>query len=207
MRFLGKLVLVSVGILFLNSTVVYGAEEKPNALVERLTSSVLDEINSDKELLNGDLNKIKLLVDRKIIPYVNFQRMTASAVGPAWRQATLQQKEKLQEQFKTLLVRSYAGALNQIKNKSIRVLPLRSASDDTDVLVQALIIGGPEPIKLGYRLEKTPNEGAGWKIYNLNVFGVWLVETYRTQFSQVINAKGVDGLIETLTILNLNNKK
>lgn len=207
MRFLGKLVLVSVGILFLNSTVVYGAEEKPNALVERLTSSVLDEINSDKELLNGDLNKIKLLVDRKIIPYVNFQRMTASAVGPAWRQATLQQKEKLQEQFKTLLVRSYAGALNQIKNKSIRVLPLRSASDDTDVLVQALIIGGPEPIKLGYRLEKTPNEGVGWKIYNLNVFGVWLVETYRTQFSQVINAKGVDGLIETLTILNSNNKK
>lgn len=119
MRFLGKLVLVSVGILFLNSTVVYGAEEKPNALVERLTSSVLDEINSDKELLNGDLNKIKLLVDRKIIPYVNFQRMTASAVGPAWRQATLQQKEKLQEQFKTLLVRSYAGALNQIDRKSV----------------------------------------------------------------------------------------
>jgi phospholipid transport system substrate-binding protein len=101
-----------------------------------------------------------------------------------------------------LLIRTYAGALAQVKDQTVQVKPLRAAADDTEVLVRSEIHGGPEPIQLDYRLEKTPGQGAGWKIYNLNVMGVWLVDTYRTQFAQEINARGVDGLIASLSQRN-----
>jgi phospholipid transport system substrate-binding protein len=111
----------------------------------------------------------------------------------------------LQEEFKTLLVRTYAGALWQVSDETIVVRPLRAAPDDKEVLVRTEIRGRGEPIQLDYRLEKTPGEGAGWKIYNLNVLGVWLVETYRSQFAQEINAKGLDGLIAALAERNRAN--
>jgi phospholipid transport system substrate-binding protein len=139
------------------------------------------------------------------MPNVNFQRMTAAAVGPAWRQATAEQKNRLQEEFKTLLIRTYAGALSQVDDQTISMKPFRAAPGDTDVVVRSEIRGRGEPIQLEYRLEKTPGQGAGWRIYNLNVLGVWLVETYRSQFAPEINAKGVDGLIATLAERNKSN--
>ena len=145
------------------------------------------------------------LVDKTIMPHVNFRRMTAASVGPGWRKATPEQQARLQDEFKTLLVRTYAGALSQVTDQSIVVKPLRAAAEDKDVLVRTEIRGRGDPIQLDYRLEKTPGEGAGWKIYNLNVMGVWLVETYRSQFAQESNAKGVDGLIEALVARNKAN--
>jgi phospholipid transport system substrate-binding protein len=181
------------------------ADEAPDTMIKRLSTDVLDTIRADKSLQTGDVNKIVILVDSKIMPNVNFQRMTASAVGPGWRQATPEQQKRLQEEFKILLVRTYAGALSQVSDQVVAVKPLRAAADDTEVLVRSEVKGRGDPIQLEYRLEKTPGVGSGWKIFNLNVLGVWLVETYRTQFAQEINAKGVDGLIATLVERNKAN--
>lgn len=183
------------------------ADEAADALIKRLSTEVLDTIRSDKSIQAGDVGRIVTLVDTKIMPNVNFQRMTASAVGPAWRQATPEQQKRLQDEFKTLLVRTYAGALTQIIDQTIVVKPLRAAPEDKEVVVRSEIKGQGDAIQLEYRLEKTPGEGAGWKIYNLNVLGVWLVETYRSQFAQEINAKGLNGLITTLSDRNKANAK
>ena len=181
------------------------ADEAPDALVKRLSVDVLETLRKDKSIKAGDVDRIMALVDKTIMPHVNFRRMTAASVGPGWRKATPEQQARLQDEFKTLLVRTYAGALSQVTDQSIVVKPLRAAAEDKDVLVRTEIRGRGDPIQLDYRLEKTPGEGAGWKIYNLNVMGVWLVETYRSQFAQEINAKGVEGLIEALAARNQSN--
>jgi phospholipid transport system substrate-binding protein len=147
------------------------------------------------------------LVDSKLMQHVNFRRMTALATGPGWRKATPEQQERLQEEFKLLLIRTYSGALSQINDQSIEIKPLRGATDDKNLVVQTEIRGKGEPIQLDYRLEKTPGEGAGWKIFDLNVLGIWLVENYRSQFSKEINAGGVDGLIKSLSDRNKSNAK
>jgi phospholipid transport system substrate-binding protein len=183
----------------------HAADETPDALIKRLSDEVLNAIRADKSLQSGDINKVIALVDGKILPHVNFQRMTASAVGPAWRTATPEQQKRLQDEFKILLVRTYSGALTQIGDESVSVRPLRAAPADTEVVVRTEIRGRGDPIQLDYRMEKTPGQGSGWKIYNLNVLGVWLVETYRSQFAQEINAKGVDGLIASLAARNKTN--
>ncbi|MDT8989574.1 ABC transporter substrate-binding protein [Curvibacter sp. APW13] len=183
----------------------HAEDEAPDAMVKRLSNDVLDTIKADKSLRSGDLNKIIALVDNRIMPNVNFQRMTASAVGPAWRQATPEQQKALQDEFKTLLVRTYAGALAQVSDQTIAMKPLRAAPEDKEVLVRTEIKGRGDPIQLDYRLEKTPGQGTGWRIYNLNVLGVWLVENYRSQFGPQINAKGIDGLITMLVDLNKSN--
>jgi phospholipid transport system substrate-binding protein len=183
------------------------ADEAADALIKRLSTEVLDTIRSDKSIQAGDVGRIVSLVDTKIMPNVNFQRMTASAVGPAWRQATPEQQKRLLDEFKTLLVRTYAGALTQIVDQTIVVKPLRASPEDKEVVVRSEVKGQGDAIQLEYRLEKTPGEGAGWKIYNLNVLGVWLVETYRSQFAQEINARGLNGLINTLSERNKANAK
>ena len=185
----------------------HAADEAPDALIKRLSVDVLDTIKADKSIRTGDLTKVITLVDTRVMPNVDFQRMTASAVGPAWRQATPEQQKRLQEEFKILLVRSYAGALGQVSDQSISIKPMRSAPEDKEVMVRTEIKGKGDAIQLDYRLEKTPGQGAGWKIYNINVLGVWLVETYKTQFAQEINAKGLDGLISALTERNKTNAK
>lgn len=180
------------------------ADEAADEFIKRLSTELFDTVRNDKSLKNGDMQKIRTLVDTQVMPHLNFQRMTASAVGPAWRQASDEQKSRLQEEFKTLLIRTYAGALNQIKDQSVVVKPLRASPQDTEVLVKTEIHGGAEPIQIDYRVERASAQ-AGWKIYNLNVLGVWLVDTYRTQFAQEINAKGIDGLIAALSERNKNN--
>jgi len=188
-------------------TVAYAEDEAPDALIKRLSVDVLEAIKSDKAMRTGDVSRVVTLVDARIMPNVNFQRMTAQAVGPAWRQATPEQKKQLQDEFKILLVRTYAGALSQVTDQTITVKPMRSAPEDKEVVVRTEIRGHGDPIQLDYRLEKTPGQGAGWQIYNLNVLGVWLVETYKSQFAQEINAKGLDGLISTLAARNKSNTK
>ena len=181
------------------------ANEMPDALVSRISSEALDALRADKAIKAGDIDKIIVLVDKTVMPHVNFRRMTAAAVGPAWRQASPEQQNRLQAEFKTLLVRTYAGALSQVNDQTIVVKPLRAAPEDKDVLVRTEVRGRGEPVQLDYRLEKTATTGADWKIYNLNVMGVWLVENYRSQFAQEINAKGIDGLIATLSQRNKTN--
>lgn len=181
--------------------VSHAAAEAPEVLITRVATDVLETIKSDKALA-GDINKIVTLVDAKIMPNLNFARMTASAVGPAWRQATPEQQKRLQDEFKTLLVRTYSGALAQVSDQSIVVKPVRMAADDKEVVVRTEIRGRGDPIQLDYRLEKAADS---WKIYNLNVMGVWLVDTYRSQFAQEINANGLDGLATTLAQRNKSN--
>jgi len=182
------------------------ADEAPEAMIRRLSSETLDVIKADPSLRNGDLTKVMALVDSKIMPNVDFRRMTAAAVGPQWRQATEDQRNRLQVEFKTLLVRTYSGALSQVSDQEVNVKPLRGSADDKEVVVRTEVTGRGDPIQLDYRLEKTPGDGAGWKIYNLNVLGVWLVETYRSQFTTEINAKGIDGLIAALASRNSANQ-
>jgi phospholipid transport system substrate-binding protein len=183
-------------------TAVHAADEAPDALIKRASTEVLDSIRSDKAIQGGDMGKVIALVDSKIMPNVNFTRMTAAVVGRNWRQATPEQQKRLQDEFKTLLVRTYAGALSQVKDQTINVKPLRAAATDTEVQVRTDVIGRGDPIQLDYRMEKT---ATGWKIYDLNVLGIWLVDTYRTQFAQEISAKGIDGLIATLVQRNQAN--
>ena len=183
------------------------ADEAADALIKRLSTEVLDNIKADKAIQSGDLSRIITLVDARIMPNVNFQRMTAMAVGPTWRQATPEQQKHLQDEFKILLVRTYAGALTQVSDQIIAIKPMRAAAEDKEVVVRTEVKGRGDAIQLDYRLEKTPGEGAGWKIFNMNVLGVWLVETYRSQFAQEISAKGINGLITTLTERNKTNAR
>ncbi|SDP59203.1 phospholipid transport system substrate-binding protein [Rhodoferax sp. OV413] len=205
-RFLGSLLAGMVfAVAATTSMGAAAADEAPDVLVKRISTEVLDTIKADKTLQQGNIAKIMLLVDSKIMPNVNFQRMTASAVGPGWRQATPEQQKRLQEEFKILLVRTYSGALAQVSDQEISMKPFRAAADEKEVVVRTEVKGRGDPVQLDYRLEKTPGDGAGWKIFNLNVLGVWLVETYRSQFASEINAKGIDGLITTLTTRNQAN--
>ena len=199
------LLLVGAAVAFVRPA--HAADDTPDALVKRISVDVLDTIKADKSIKAGDVDKIMALVDSKIMPHVNFQRMTASAVGPAWRQATPEQQKRLEEEFKTLLVRTYAGALSQVSNQTVNVRPFRGSPDEKEVLVRTEVRGNGDPVQLDYRLERTPGDGDGWKIYNINVLGVWLVDTYRSQFAQQINSSGIDGLISALAARNKSNAK
>ena len=183
---------------------VQAQQQAPDALIKQLSNEVIDTVKSDKAIQAGDLNKIIALVDAKVMPHVNFQRMTASAVGRHWRSATPEQQKRLQEEFKTLLVRTYAGALTQVKDQTVSLRPFRAAPEDTEVVVRTEIKGRGEPIQLDYRLEKANPD---WKIYDVNVLGVWLVEQYRGQFAQDINAGGIDALIAKLAERNKSASK
>lgn len=200
---LGYLLGASLSLLLMaTAPFVRAAEEYPDALIKRVSVEVLGAIRADKDVQAGDLRKVLALVDSQVMPHVNFTRMTASVVGRNWRQATPEQKKRLQEEFKTLLIRTYSGALSQVNDQRLNVKPLRAAPTDTEVVVNTEVVGQGNPVQLDYRMEKTPS---GWKIYDLNVLGIWMVETYRTQFAQEINAKGVDGLIAALAQRNKSN--
>ncbi|GBU15215.1 hypothetical protein AwPolaro_05930 [Polaromonas sp.] len=202
-RTLAGLMAASLGLALLLSTpFARAADEAPDVLIRRVSNSVLDSLKADKAVQAGDKSKVIALVDSQVMPNVDFVRMTAAAVGINWRKATPEQKKQLQTEFKTLLVRTYAGALSQVKDQTLNIKPLRAAPTDTEVVVRTEVLGRGEPIQLDYRMEKTDQ---GWKIYDLNVLGVWLVETYRTQFTQEINARGLDSLIASLVQRNKVN--
>jgi len=183
------------------------ASATPETLVRDLSNDVLNAIKADKQLASGDVNRVQKLVDEKVLPYVDFQKMTQLAVGRGWRQATPDQRAALTREFRILLVRTYSGALSQVTDHQVKLRPFRAQPTDTDVVVGTNIVASKgDPIQLDYRLEKTD---AGWKIYDVNILGVWLVENYKTQFASQLNSGGVDGLIKTLTDRNkqLEGKK
>ncbi len=189
----------------LASSAVLANEEAADAFIRRVSTETLDLVKADKSLRNGDTGKIMQMVDSKLMPHVNFRRMTALATGPAWRKATPEQQKRLQDEFKTLLVRTYSGALSQVGDQTVFVKPLRPGQDDKNLVVNTEVRGKGDPVQLDYRLEKTPGEGAGWLIYDLNVMGIWLIENYRTQFTKEVNAGGIDGLINSLAERNKAN--
>lgn len=180
------------------------AAPAPDAFILDLSTEVLNIVKSDKAIQAGDTARVMALVDTKVMPHVNFQRMTASAVGRHWRSATPEQQRRLQEEFKLLLVRTYSGALAQVKDQSIVLKPLRANPGDTEVVVRTEIKGRGDPIQLEYRLERSGN---GWKVYDFNVLGIWLVEQYRSSFAQEISASGIDGLISKLAERNKGASK
>lgn len=171
----------------------------PDAFVRQVSNDVIEAVKSDKAIQAGDVNRIRTLVDSKVMPHVNFQRMTASSVGPQWRSATPDQQKRMLEEFKTLMVNTYSGALTQVKDQSINVKPLRGAADATEQIVRTEVRGKGDPIQLDYRIEKA---GDGWKIYDVNVGGFWLVEAYKGQFAKDLSAGGMDALINALATKN-----
>jgi len=176
------------------------SNEAPDVLVKRISQEVIETAKADKSIQAGDQKKVLDLVESKILPYVDSQRMTALAAGRFWRDATPEQQKLLSEQFRTLLIFTYSGALSQIKNETIEFKPMRSDPTDNEVEVRSQVnVARGEPIPLNYRVAKTPS---GWKIYDINVLGAWLVETYKGTFASEINKGGIDGLIKTLTEKN-----
>jgi phospholipid transport system substrate-binding protein len=176
------------------------ANEAPDALVKRISNEVIETAKSDKDIQAGSQKRIMDLVESKILPYVDFQRMTALAAGRFWRDASPEQQKQLSNEFRTLLVFTYSGALSQIKNETVDFKPLRADPADQEVEVRSQVnVQRGEPIQLNYRLAKTP---AGWKIFDINVLGAWLVETYKGNFAAEIGKSGIDGLIKKLAERN-----
>ncbi|HJU71133.1 MAG TPA: ABC transporter substrate-binding protein [Paucimonas sp.] len=176
------------------------AQEAPDALVKRISQDVLDAAKADKEIQAGNQKRVLDLVEAKILPYVDFQRMTSLAAGRFWREATSEQKKQLTTEFRALLVYTYSGAISQIRDQKLEFKPMRGDPADTEVEVRSQVLQPRgEPIQLNYRLEKVDN---GWKIYDVNVLGAWLVETYKGNFAAEISKAGIDGLIKTLADKN-----
>lgn len=176
------------------------AQGSADDLVRQIARDVIDTARTDAGVKSGDLDRIIELVDSKVMPNVDFEAVTRSAVGPRWRSATPEQRAQLQTEFKTLLVRVYAGALTQISDQTVEVTKTLPVPGGSQVVVQSEVRGGgSEPIKLDYRLDK---RDAGWKIIDVNVGGIWLVTSYRSQFAQEIGKGGIDGLITALAERN-----
>ncbi len=167
----------------------------PDGLVKFVVEDVMTTIKNDKAIQSGDLRKINALVDQKILPYSDFQKTTRLSMGRNWSKATPQQQAQITQEFKTLLIRIYGGALAQVKDQKVQYKPFRAAADETDVVVKTVVVGKGEPIQLDYRLEKT---ATGWKVYDINILGAWLVESYRNQFNDQVSKGGIDGLIKFL---------
>jgi phospholipid transport system substrate-binding protein len=195
-----KKMLIRAGLLAaLAATAPVMAQTAPDALVRQISTDVIETTKNDKAIQAGDVNRIIALVDTKVMPSVNFEAMTRSAVGPQWRSATPEQRKRLQEEFKTLLVRVYAGALTQVKDQTVEVTKTLPVPGGTQVVVQTEVRGKAEPIKLDYRLDKVD---ADWKIIDVNVGGIWLVTSYRSQFAQELNNGGIDALVNKLAERN-----
>jgi phospholipid transport system substrate-binding protein len=195
-----RLLIAPVVMVLTGPAMAQAPNAAPDVLVRDLTTEVLDAIRADKGISGGDIARVQKLVDEKILPYVDFEKMTRLAVGRGWRSASPEQRAALTREFRTLLVRTYSGALSQVKDHKVEMGPYRAQPADTDVLVRTNVVPSRgDKIQLDYRLEK---QDASWKIYDVNVLGVWLVENYKTQFATEISAGGVDGLIKSLTDRN-----
>jgi phospholipid transport system substrate-binding protein len=176
------------------------SNEAPDVLVKRISQDVLETAKADKEIQAGDRKRIMDLVETKILPYVDFQRMTSLAAGRYWREASPEQQKQLSTEFRSLLIYTYSGALSQVKNETVEFKPLRADPSDTEVEVRSVVnVARGEPVTLNYRVAKSPT---GWKIYDINVLGAWLVETYKGTFQSEITKGGIDGLIKALSDKN-----
>ena len=171
----------------------------PDGMIKTVTQQVLDQIKSDPQLQSGNIQRITELVNQKILPYTDFTRTTRLVMGRNWNTATPEQQKQIVEQFKMLLIRTYSGALGQVRNQTIQYKPFRASPEDTDVVVRSVVMNNGSPVELDYRLYKTPQ---GWRVYDINVLGAWLIQAYQQQFSEQISQHGVDGLLQFLTQRN-----
>jgi phospholipid transport system substrate-binding protein len=170
-------------------------QSTPDSLIKSVVSDVMASVKSDPEIQKGNIPRIVDLVEKKIVPYTDMRRTTEMAMGPNWKKATPEQQAQLVGEFKSLLIRTYSGALSQLRDQTVQFKPLRAAPDDKEVVVKTVVIGRGDPVPLDYRLEKTAN---GWRVYDMNIMGVWLVEAYRNQFANQISQNGIEGLVKFL---------
>lgn len=193
----------NIGLVFfaLATSANANTQEAPDVLVRRISFGILEAVRNDKEVLSGNRKHVAEFVEKHIMQHVDFRRTTALAVGRHWREATLEQQQRLIDEFRMLLLHTYAGAMSQIKNPQLEFKPFRANPDDTDVEVRFQVkrSRGGEPVQVGYRLIRDAN---GWKIYDVSVLGVWLVETYRGSFAPSLNSGGVDALVRELSEKN-----
>lgn len=176
------------------------AQDAPDVLVKTVTLEVVQIIAKDKEIRSGDRARLIGLIEAKVLPHFNFNAMTALAMGQNWNKATPEQKKRVTEEFKTLLVRTYASALAAYSEQKLDFRPLRAKPTDTDVVVNVRVLQpGAQPVPIDYSMEKT---GAGWKVYDVMVGGVSLVANYRTEFNNAVRESGIDGLIKNLNAKN-----
>lgn len=177
------------------------AQEAPDVLVKRVTKEVMEAARTDKAIKSGDRQRIRQVVEEKILPHLDFERTTALTTGRHWREATPEQRKRLIDEYRALLMHTYAGAMSQINDQKLEYKPLRMSPDDTEAEVrfQVRMPRRDEPVQVSYRMVKKPD---GWKIYDVNVLGVWLIETYKSSFAQIINNNGIDGLIASLAEKN-----
>lgn len=178
----------------------FAADEAPDQLIKRLSQEILDIAKADKDIQSGNQKRVFELVEAKVLPHIDFTRMTSLAAGKNWRDTTPEQQKQLINEFRTLLVHTYSGAISQIKDQKVEFKPFRGAPEDTEVEVRSQVIQARgEPLQLSYRLAKS---ATGWKIYDINVLGAWLVETYKGSFAAEVTKSGIDGLIKTLVEKN-----
>lgn len=188
------------GVFLLLSVSAFAQVDSPDALIKKMTDEVLIIVRHDKDIQNGNSKKAIELVETKVLPNFNFQHMTALAMGRDWNKATPEQKKRLTEEFKTLLVRTYSNALTGYKDQTVRFKPTKMQSGDTDVEVKTEVLQpGSKPIQLDYSMEKLAD---GWKVYDVVVAGVSLVSNYRNTFNQEVRANGVEGLIQMIDAKN-----
>jgi len=179
---------------------IAGAQEAPDALVKRVSQDVLQTIKGDPKIQAGDQARIREVMESKLAPNFDFERMTALAMGRNWRQATPEQQKRLTQEFKTLLVRTYSGALAQYRDQTIDYKPLRADPNASDVIVRTEVVRqGQQPVQIDYGMEKKDGQ---WKAYDVVVGGVSLVTNYRDEFNEQVRAGGIDGLLKTLAQKN-----
>ena len=189
---------IFAGLLFAVGTVFAQTPDQstpPDVLIKMVVTDVMATVKADPEIQKGNIPKIVDLVEKKIVPYTDMRRTTEMAMGPNWKKATSEQQAQLTSEFKNLLIRTYSGALSQLRDQTVQFKALRAAPDDKEVVVKTVVLGRGDPVPLDYRLEKTAN---GWKVYDMNIMGVWLVEAYRNQFSNQISQNGIEGLVKFL---------
>ncbi|MCE2999430.1 MAG: ABC transporter substrate-binding protein, partial [Betaproteobacteria bacterium] len=190
--------LISFTVFFMSSLVpvfAQGAVMAPDVLARNVTDEVLQILRTDKDLQSGNQRKARELIETKIAPHFNFAGMTRLALGRNWSAATPEQRKQLVAEFRALLVQTYTASLILFKDQKIEYRPLKMAPTDTDVIVRSLVRGSGEPVQVDYDMEKTDE---GWKVYNVKIGGVSLVENYRGTFNTEVTKNGIDGLIKTL---------
>ena len=189
---------IAAVLLLLSGTIIAQVPDQnspPDALIKMVVTDVMASVKADPEIQKGNIPKVMELVEKKIVPFTDMRRTTEMAMGPNWKKASPEQQAILISEFKTLLMRTYSGALSQLRDQTVQFKALRAAPDDKEVVVKTVVVGRGDPIPLDYRLEKGAN---GWKVYDMNIMGAWLVEAYRNQFANQISQNGIDGLVKFL---------
>lgn len=171
--------------------------DTPEGLIRTVVSDVMTSVKSDPAMQAGDIKKIQQLVEKKILPYTDFEKTTALAMGPNWKDASTEQKKQIIQQFEQLLIHTYAGAIAQIRDQQVQFG--RTRESDDKAMVPTTVLNNGEKMQMNYRLEKNSGQ---WKVYDMNVLGVWLVEVYKTQFKEQVAKNGIEGLIQFLKSRN-----